>query len=137
MADVFEETVIAIFRSSVKFTAYFSSAVDVNMATDNSLSLIESVLQGNSEQVAAVIRAGANVNALDKDGNTTLICAAIRGNNNCVQLLLAAGADVNLQGKDRDTPLMKAAYYGHEKCVELLTKAGANVNVQIPKVELQ
>lgn len=48
------------------------------------------------EIVSRLLRAGAEVNAIDRNGLTPLHFAAKYGNSRCVRLLLAAGADPNI-----------------------------------------
>ena len=41
------------------------------------------------------MKAGAELNATNSDGNTALICAACNGHVNCVKELVKAGAELN------------------------------------------
>ena len=79
--------------------------------------------------VQMLIEAGADVNSMDKYGQTALIHAAGFGKVDCVKELLAYGADVN--GTTTFTPLMVAALAGHVECVNVLIREGADLNVKI------
>ena len=49
--------------------------------------------------VDAIINKGANMNLLNKDGNTALCQATQSGNESCVKLLVKASADLNFKGE--------------------------------------
>ncbi|MGY8527599.1 ankyrin repeat domain-containing protein [Paracidovorax citrulli] len=57
----------------------------------------------NPELIAALIRAGANVNAYDRDGVTPLHYAAVTDPEN-VRILVQAGADLDARDKSGNTP---------------------------------
>ena len=83
------------------------------------------------EIISALIKAGAEINARDKDGATPLIIAA-RWNSSpeIFAALIKAGAEVNARDNDGNSPLMKAAIPANSHFVvcEALIKAGAEVN---------
>jgi ankyrin repeat protein len=78
---------------------------------------------GNVDCVRALIAAGANLEAKDRDGMTALIESAILGNADCVKALIAAGADVNAKDRHGKTALMSAK---SADVADLLRSAGAN-----------
>jgi ankyrin repeat protein len=80
--------------------------------------------------VKKLLRAGANVNAPDKDGHTALHFAPGTGNVALVQLLLGGGANVRAQSTDGYTALHAAAVQREVRIVELLLAAGADVNAR-------
>lgn len=57
------------------------------------------------EMVKLLIKAGANVNCTDVDGNTPLIHATLNGYTEIVRLLINAGANVNKRNKSGNSPL--------------------------------
>ncbi|MDR3458658.1 MAG: ankyrin repeat domain-containing protein [Verrucomicrobiae bacterium] len=57
------------------------------------------------ELLKSFIKAGANVNATDRDGKAALHWAADKNRKDLVELLVQAGADVNLRTKSGLTPL--------------------------------
>jgi hypothetical protein len=75
--------------------------------------------------VGSLVRAGANVNARDRDGNTPLNVNWM-GIPEVTAALVSAGADVNTQNDDGETPLMTNKSL---KAVQLLLKAGADPRV--------
>jgi ankyrin repeat protein len=85
--------------------------------------------QGDLEQVRALLRDGADVNAAQPDGMTALHWAATRGADDIVQVVLYAGAA--LQSTTRlggYTALHLASRGGHAAVVERLLEHGADPN---------
>ena len=83
---------------------------------------------GYTKIVEALIRAGADVNAVNRDEKTALIFAASKGSVEAVKALIRAGADVNAVNKDEKTALMFATSKGYVEAVKALIEAGADVN---------
>lgn len=81
-----------------------------------------------------LIGAGANVNALDKDGMASLAYACVFGNIDDVNILVGGGANVNnvltssLLGGEMPV-LIIAAEHGYVDIIKTLIDAGANPNV--------
>mmetsp|Transcript_16814 Transcript_16814/g.37813 ORF Transcript_16814/g.37813 Transcript_16814/m.37813 type:complete len:397 (+) Transcript_16814:1873-3063(+) len=88
---------------------YGNDKLDVDAASDEGVTaIIASSSEGHKAIVDALIAAGANVNAHDKDKTTALMAAAVRGHKEIVQALTVAGANVNEQNIDGHTALMFA-----------------------------
>lgn len=107
-------------------------AMDVNPVDKQRLNmkLRRAARNGNIKKVERLIDQGADVNDLNKSGDTALMMAAEDGQGDVCELLIAKGVDVNAQNKSGETALMKAAYFGHRKVCELLIAKGADVNAQ-------
>jgi ankyrin repeat protein len=86
-------------------------------------------MRDDAEIASALVKAGANVNAADENGETPLTLAAANGNLNIARLLIAARTNVNAARWTGDTPLMIAAQAGNPELVKLLLDSGAEVNV--------
>lgn len=76
----------------------------------------------------ALLDAGGEVNAQDRDRWTSLMYHAYRPNADAVRLLLDRGADVNLAGDNGTTALMIAVRRAPTSVVRALLQAGALVN---------
>jgi len=85
-------------------------------------------LDGNVEAIQALIKAGANVNAGDVEGETPLHLAAFDGNVEAIQALIKAGANVDAGDVEGETPLHLAARYGDVEAIQALIDCGADVN---------
>ena len=97
-------------------------------ASYNSALLFSAIKSGNTDKVKKALKAGANVNATDKLGNTALIYASRMGEINIVSTLIKAGAHVNAMNKNGETALIAAALTGQANTILVLAKAGANIN---------
>jgi ankyrin repeat protein len=78
--------------------------------------------------VTALLKAGADIEARDKDGGTALMYAAEYNQNaNVITALLKSGADLNAQDKEDKTALMRAARRNpNPEVIITLLNAGAN-----------
>ncbi|XP_047100837.1 ankyrin repeat domain-containing protein 39-like [Schistocerca piceifrons] len=88
--------------------------------------LIEAAMEGEVEEVRALLAAGADVGARDWAGRTALHCAARSGHAAVVRLLLSAASDPNARDQWGQTPLHLAAYNGHTEAAAALLQAGAD-----------
>ena len=69
----------------------------------------------NPEIVSMLLKAGADVNAKDKDGDAPLMFAAISNSNpEIITALVEVGADINAQNENGCTPLILAVKYTEE-----------------------
>ena len=85
----------------------------------------------NPEVIAALLKAGADVNVRAGGGRTPLHTAAKEANPAVVAVLLEAGADVDARTRDGNTPLHEAAFRNPDPAVlELLVKAGADLQAR-------
>ncbi len=76
----------------------------------------------------ALLRGGACITALDKDGDAPLVWAAELGRATTISALLEAGAPVNAVGKHGFTALHCAAVGGYAAALQALLAAKADVN---------
>lgn len=84
--------------------------------------LIQAIVNGEDENVAQAIAAGADVNA-DRSGNTPLILAASHGNSMAFNALLDAGANANQTNHHGITPAHEAAKRGHADMLSRLAQS--------------
>lgn len=80
----------------------------------------------NVEIARELIRAGADINVQDSDGNTALM---VLQDIETAKELIRAGADMNVQNSDGNTALMLYAKDGWLEGVEELISAGADANL--------
>jgi ankyrin repeat protein len=82
--------------------------------------------RGHVPAAAALIKAGANLNALDKQRYDALTIAGVAGNLAIVRLLLKAGAKPGQTTSPYDgTALIATAHRGHVEIVKALIAGGA------------
>jgi ankyrin repeat protein len=85
--------------------------------------------RGDSASLAAQIAAGADVDALDRFGQSGLMLTAQRGHLEAVQLLIRSGADLNKTAKFGMSATMLAVVNHHESVARALADAGANLRL--------
>ncbi|KAK6500072.1 hypothetical protein TWF481_010430 [Arthrobotrys musiformis] len=83
--------------------------------------------QGNEGSVRALVEAGADLEAHDKNGDTPLSVSARDNHKAVVEFLLNRGAYIETKNKYGRTPLFIAAQRGHVEIVGLLVHNGANL----------
>lgn len=82
--------------------------------------------RGNHPTTAdMLIKAGADVNAIDKEGQTLLMIAVEENKAAAVAILVKAGANLNIVDKGGVTALRHAEQYGYDEIVKILRQAGA------------
>jgi ankyrin repeat protein len=80
------------------------------------------------DEVRRLIRAGADLKAVNRYGVAPISLACARGNADIVEALLTAGADANTSLPEGETCLMTAAGTGSLRTVKALLVRGASVN---------
>lgn len=76
--------------------------------------------------MAALLRNGAAVDALDDEGSSPLHLAATGGRLTAMEILFASGADVSVGNDAGNSPLHLAASYGRTQAVSMLLGKGAD-----------
>ncbi|PRM96231.1 ankyrin repeat domain-containing protein [Aliarcobacter cryaerophilus] len=110
------------------------TGADVNLGIETGnrytpLLLISSEEETNIDIFNMLIKAGTDINAIDKYLFTPLHCASIRNHIELVKVLIKAGADINAKDEDSWTPLHYAVKNNHIEIANLLIEAGADVNI--------
>lgn len=109
-------------------TMSFAQTAGERDAAAGSTALHRAVERDDVSEVARLIRAGADVNRLNRYGAAPISLACARGNAQIVEQFLQAGADVNSALPEGETCLMTAAGTGSLPTVKALLVRGANVN---------
>ena len=115
-------------------TALLKQKADVNAAQGDGMTALHwAAYRGDTEAADALVKAGANVKVVTRNGNITPFSLACQnGNAAMIQLLLTAGADPNAVILEGQTPLMTAAHSGNLDAVNVLLSRGVNVNTIEP-----
>jgi len=108
-----------------------SKGVDLNeRAPDGSTALHLAVQRDDEALVARLLRAGADVRAVNRYGVPPLAIAAVNGHAGILTRLLESGADPHIGLSRDETPLMTAARTGKVDAMRVLLAHGARPNVQ-------
>ncbi|XP_053282099.1 protein phosphatase 1 regulatory subunit 12A isoform X2 [Pleuronectes platessa] len=91
---------------------------------------------GDQEEVAALLRQGADINHANIDGLTALHQACIDENAEMVQFLVESGSEVNRGDNEGWTPLHAAASCGFIQITKYLIEHGAHVGAVNSEGEL-
>jgi uncharacterized protein len=132
MSDPSRESVGAFIDAVVKDPARADSMLAENPALLNARWIHDETvlhflaIEGFSEGVRFMAIRGADVNAVDKFGDTPLLNVAVQGLTEIADILLRHGADPNAKSLTKDNPLHAAARCGHANLVRRLLRAGAN-----------
>lgn len=114
-------------RSFPRALGALTAALVLSAATPPEAPVADAAMRGDVEQVRALLKEGADVNAAHGDGMTALHWAAERGDAEMAGIVLKAGAIVHAVTRLGDyTPLHIAAKGGHGDVVRVLVDAGAD-----------
>jgi len=109
-------SVAALFLTALMYAAPATSVVDAAM-------------QGNKDQVRALLKDGADVNTAQGDGMTALHYAAMKHDVDLAKMLLYAGANVKATTRIGGyTPLLIASREGDAPMLDALLGGGADAN---------
>ncbi|MCD7938164.1 MAG: ankyrin repeat domain-containing protein, partial [Tannerellaceae bacterium] len=86
--------------------------------------------QNHSSIAIELVKAGADVNRINKQGYSPLMLALENFYPEVIPVLLEYGADVNYRNKQGKTPLQIAYRHGLEEAARLLIEAGANPEIK-------
>ncbi|MCB9030665.1 MAG: ankyrin repeat domain-containing protein [Deltaproteobacteria bacterium] len=84
-------------------------------------------MRGSIKKVKQLIKEGASVNGVNKQGATALHWAASKGHEDIVEYLVRHGANVNALTNKGSTPLKLANDFHHKKVIKLLQGYGARM----------
>src|SRR5262245_11994346 len=112
------------------FASATGGSATSSMPGDGSTPLQWAVYNGDTAEVARLIKAGADVKIANSYGATPMSLAANTGNAEIIKLLLKAGADVESANSEGQTALMAVARTGNLEAAKALLAHGANVNAR-------
>ena len=122
--------IVAALAVAALLAAASASAgkVDAPVRADGTTPLQWAAYQGDIAEARRLIKAGADVRAVNVYGVNAMQLAADSGNTELIALLLKAGADPQSANADGETALHLVARAGDVPAAKLLLKAGAKVD---------
>lgn len=102
--------------------------VDARVPSTRATALLLTAEGGFVHCIEPLLRAGADVNAVDAERDTALLVAARRGFSPLVAALLESGALVDAANEAGVTPLMAASFFGRVPVMRALLDRGASVS---------
>ncbi|EKG22289.1 hypothetical protein MPH_00356 [Macrophomina phaseolina MS6] len=120
----------AAHRGSTMALLKWEGNADIDHCHEGSTQLMRAVASGNLEEVALVLKIGADVDARNHRQRTALFVAIEENQIEAVRLLLERNCDAGAKDSDHTTPLMLAASLGHEDIVRALVSAGVSLETQ-------
>jgi ankyrin repeat protein len=90
----------------------------------------EAAREGDATALRRLIATGADVDSLDRYGQTALMLAARDGHTEAVRILLEAGAALDHTAKYHLSALMLAVINDRHAIVEALVSAGADIRIR-------
>lgn len=115
-----KSTIFEQIKSLFSFTRLRQKTIDNNSLTD-------AITKGSLENVKQLILSGADVNGLDKNGESPLLAAARKGDIEFVKFLLQNHANPNQTTKG-STPLIWTTVYQQAEIAQLLVNSGVHIN---------
>ncbi|XP_059136497.1 2-5A-dependent ribonuclease [Peromyscus eremicus] len=108
-----------------------TSSSNQRTISEDSLSLIEAVKEGNVDRIQQLLERGADVNVCEDMGGWTPLHSAVQfGRVDIVELLLRHGADPRRRKKNGATPFIIAGIHGDVRLLEIFLSKGADVDEQ-------
>jgi ankyrin repeat protein len=92
--------------------------------------LLAASLHGNVKNIKEAIQLGANVNAINENGDSPLNLISKLSYEFLAKYFIVLGAQVNISNKQKITPLHWAVEYNNIEIVTLLLKHGADINAR-------
>ncbi|MFI8715635.1 ankyrin repeat domain-containing protein [Brevibacillus brevis] len=91
--------------------------------------LLFAAAEGKTEEVKAILAAGAEINVQDDRGRTAAMAATHGNHVETVKVLIEAGADINIQDDRQDNPFLYAGAEGYLEILKLVIDAGPDTKI--------
>jgi ankyrin repeat protein len=103
----------------------------IGMSNDRGSTALHVAAENGHFQIAELLLdRGADLEAIDVDGDTPLMCAAIGGHSEIYKMLLSRGADADILNINENGVLHYAAMGGSVEIVNLMLDSGQDINAQ-------
>jgi len=122
--------IVSIFCANIKSEIINRNYSLIRRCIKSNIALVNSVSLNKIEEATRLIKSGADINAIDKNGETALLKAIVNKNAEMTKLLLENGADPNRYGtapfyNSGHTPLALAVGNNNVEITKILLDSGA------------
>lgn len=113
--------ILACYRSNDEVANFLiDNNANVNYVSENGTALMACVVKGEFELLDKLIKNGAKIDAIDKNGMTALMLAVQFNNQEMVKKLLSENANKTLKCNQNKTAFEYAVFSGNENIINLL-----------------
>ncbi|KAK9766033.1 ATP-dependent RNA helicase [Basidiobolus ranarum] len=123
---------VAAIRNRTQVLEFLANCTQVDLElrdNEGNTALYKGCATGATGAVECLLRAGANVDAENREQSTPLIIAAYNGHSSLCSFLVGFGhANINHRDVTHKTALSFASFEGHDETVEALLERGAEVD---------
>ena len=122
----------AVSGDVVEVKTLLAAGTDVDVLDDeyDSTALAQAVANGNREIVDILLNAGAEVNLMNKNGQTALMAMTASTTPEIVWALIYAGAKIDIRDNDGKDALHYAAGYANPEALRALLDGGASIDTR-------
>ena len=101
----------------------------------SNLSIVREAALGNADSVRNLAKSGADVNAIDENGDTAVVIASANGHKEAVAALIESGANINQSDGKGETAIAAAIRAQNSEMVKTLYEKGADLNQAVKSGE--
>ena len=101
----------------------------------SNLPIVREAAFGNTDSVRNLAKSGADVNAVDENGDTAVVVASASGHKEAVAALIELGADINKSDGKGETAIAAAIRAQNSEMVKTLYEKGADLNQAVKSGE--
>ena len=101
----------------------------------SNLPIVREAALGNADSVRNLAKSGADVNAVDENGDTAVVVASANGHKEAVTALIELGANINQSDGKGETAIAAAIRAQNSEMVKTLYEKGADLNQAVKSGE--
>ena len=132
--DLAWDTVARLIRNPQEAIA-LANKIDPPAGASSNLPIVREAAFGNADSVRNLAKSGADVNAVDENGDTAVVVASANGHKEAVAALIEFGANINQSDGKGETAIAAAIRAQNSEMVKTLYEKGADLNQAVKSGE--